>query len=149
MSDIQREQLEAFIEAHSRSATAMEKITGAMEAIARSQEKMWGTMEALSRVEANQKDLKDYCLKAVNELVPEVIDDKLKNCSIARDVEHTKWLIGIITIVIIICTCVLRATGGGDTNRLQGMQTQILQHIVEQEGNHGFATDKDTDAKNP
>ena len=136
MSDIQREQLEAFIDAHSKSATALEKITGAIESIARTQEKLVGTTEALSRMEENQKEMKELMTKGFSD----ILDDKLNNSDMARDITHVKWFISIVGIVVIVCMVILRLMGDNVTSNVTTMQTKILQNIISQQS-HGEPKD--------
>lgn len=156
MSDIQREQLEAFTEANARAAAVLEKLTGIMEAMAKGQERLsekittevpsaiinginsvannsnQRSLDIINRVEDGQKDI----LVAINTTMPSVVEEKISNSDMARDITHVKWFVGIVGIIVITSMVILKVTGFGGQDRAVQMQTQILQNILEKQ-NHG------------
>jgi hypothetical protein len=151
MSEISREELSAFAEAHAKSAVALERVTDALEVITQKQDKIIDkmtngvseaiingvtnnydnthkeTVASLNRIEGMQKDI----LEAINSKVPTSLDEKLKNSTIARDIEHTKWFVAIVGIVVIIAMVILRLLGVGLESKNISTQTQVLQHMLQ------------------
>ena len=146
MSDISREELVAFTEAHSKSAIALEKITESLEHIAKSQEKILEkvanglanaiiigvtenynnvhkeTITSLGRIESTMIDCSSK--------MAGVVEDKVENSAMSKDVEHTKWLVGIIGIVIIVCVVIMRVIGTESTNKTVTAQTIVLEDLL-------------------
>ena len=153
MSDISREELAAFTKAHSKSAVALDKITQTLEGIAIKQDKALDriehevsdsiiegvnnhyssthkdTISSLSRIEENQKTMKDSLTGAL-EKIPSTIDEKIKNSSISKDIEHVKWLVGIVGFVIIICTVIIRTAGNIHMDKTVVTQTAVLEELL-------------------
>jgi hypothetical protein len=91
MSEITREELAAFTDASTKSAVALEKVSTYLEAISENQGKLIDGMA-------------------------KVVEDKIQNSSISRDIEHTKWLVGIIGFAIIIVSVVIKFMDVGPIN---------------------------------
>ena len=122
MSEITKEELAAFTDAHSRSAIALERITDRLEDIALKQDKIIDkltngvthniiegvttnynathkeTIASLDRIEASNKP------EAVKTMLKETID----NSSMAKDVGYAKWFIGIVGLVVIVALVIIR-----------------------------------------
>jgi hypothetical protein len=144
MADISREELAAFTEAHTKSAVAMEKITDALENLTKNQDKLLDKMtngmsdSIIGGVTANydstQKSTVE-CLERIESAItsiPSMIDDKIENSSISRDAEHTKWLVGIIGFVIIVCVVIMRVIGNDNTSKVVSTQTAVLEELLKQ-----------------
>ena len=151
MSDISREELAAFTDASTKSAVALEKVSVSLENIAKKQdviiEKLANgivdhivdgvnshydvvhkeTIGSLSRVEAQQADIQDSIVVRM----PQSIEEKLTNSSIAQDILHTKWFIAITGTVIVVAMVLLRVVGFGVDNKQITDQTKTLEHMLE------------------
>jgi hypothetical protein len=106
MSEITREELAAFTDASTKSAVALGKVSSLLENISEAQSKC---KESLSST----------------------IDEKLENCSMARDIEHTKWLTGIIGFVVIVVTVMMRFMGSSYTPYDTKQQTIAIEHLID------------------
>jgi hypothetical protein len=155
MSDISREELGAFTEANSKLSVALEKITDALILITQKQDKILDkisngmigeivngvnshyndvhkeTISSLGRVEANQGTIKTL----ITDQVPTSIGTKLDNSTIARDIQHVKWFVAIVGLLIIIATTVVRGLDNRDILNKHDqpliIQTQALTHLLE------------------
>jgi hypothetical protein len=151
MSEISREELIAFAEAHSKTAVALDKITAALENITDKQDKIIDkmtngisdaivdgvtdnynsthkeTVAALARLESNQKDFRE----TITSKVPSIIDDKLSNSAMAKDIEHTKWFVATIGMVVIVATIILKFVGAPADQRMIEQQNQVIKHMLD------------------
>lgn len=124
MSEISREQLEAFTEATIKSATELEKIVSALHIVVEKQDKIVdrifnGMVEEIVIGVTNNynhthketidslKRIEDCNAKNV-EKIPAVINEIITNSDIAKDIQHVKWFVTIVGIVIIVATVILR-----------------------------------------
>jgi uncharacterized integral membrane protein len=105
MSEITREELAAFTEASTKSAVALEKVSESLERISSCQEKLV-------------------------EKVGVIVEDKLKNAPMAKDIEHTKWLVGIVGFVIIVVTVIFRVINVNTISNSTEQQTKIFEQII-------------------
>jgi len=146
MADISREELVAFTEAHSKSAVALEKITEALEGLTKNQDKLLDKMtngmsdSIIGGVVANYENTHKETIESLNRLeasmkdcsirLPALVDERIKNSTMSRDVEHTKWLVGIVGLVIIICVVIMRVIGNESTSRTVTTQTMALEELL-------------------
>lgn len=131
MAEITREELQAFTEAHTKSSVALEKIAEKLTDITTKQDKLIDkltngittsiitgvtdnyntvhkeTIMSLSRIETGQKDIREN--------MPNVVEEKIKNSNMARDIEHTKWFVAIVGIVVVVAMVILRSIEINDT----------------------------------
>jgi hypothetical protein len=146
MSEISREELIAFTEANTKSAISLDKIAGSLETIVEKQDKLSDslasavvigvndhydivhkeTMNSMSRIETECKDLK----LSITTTIPIIVDEKIKNSSISKDIEHVKWLVGIVGIVIIVCAVILRLAGNSNNEKSIDTQNKFIQHMI-------------------
>ena len=155
MSDISREELISFTEAHSKSAIALEKITEALESITEKQDKIIDrmtngvtdtivkgvvenynavhkeTISSLDRIEEGQVTIKTI----LDNKVPEIVQNTLGNSSIARDIQHVKWFVAIFGLIIMVATIVVRGLDNrsivSQHDQTMMAQTQTLQHLLQ------------------
>jgi len=151
MSDISREELAAFTEAHSKTAVALEKITGTLEIITQKQDKLVekmtngvtdsivhgvvsnyesthkGTIASLDRIENYTKEMKDALILRL----PSLVEDKLKNSDMAKDIQHTKWFVGIVGAAIIVAMVIIRVIGTALNPNIVEDNSKVLQHMLE------------------
>ena len=152
MSEVSKEELIAFTEAHSKSAVALERITETLENITQKQDKIIDkmsnglseviirgivdnyasihkeTVADLIRIECNQKDIKEAILSKI----PEVVSEKLTNSGIAKDLGYIKWFIGIVGMVIIVATVILKLMGASVESRIATTQAESLQKMLQE-----------------
>jgi cellobiose-specific phosphotransferase system component IIC len=117
MSEITREELAAFTDASTKSAVALEKVSTYLEAIAEKQAK---------------------CA----EVTASIVEEKLKNSSIAKDVEHVKWFVGIIGLVIIIVGVMLRIAGTTMSENSNVHQLKAIEHLLTEHEQRDTIQDK-------
>jgi len=106
MSEISREELAAFTEASTKSAVALEKVSESLERIAAAQDKC-------------------------TEKVAVIVEEKLKNAPMAKDIEHTKWLTGIVGFVIIVVTIIFRVINVNTISSSTEQQTRVIEQIMQ------------------
>lgn len=123
-NEISKEQLIAFTEATTKSATELEKIVSALHLIVEKQDKIVDrifngmvdeivdgvtknynnthkeTIDCLSRLEECHQDIRSN--------FPDNLEKKLQHSPWAKDIEHTKWFIAIVGVVVIVATVILR-----------------------------------------
>lgn len=59
-----------------------------------------------------------------------VLDDKLKNCDMAKDIGHTKWFIGIVGVIIVVATVVVNAVVKTNMDHERNASIQaIIEHF--------------------
>jgi hypothetical protein len=148
MSEISKEELTAFTEAHTKLAVTLERVTDALESITQKQDKLLDKMtngvsdsiiegvvgnynnthkETIFTLDRIEKELVDFCSK-----VPALIDEKLVNSSISKDIEHTKWLTGAVGLVVIIAMVILRIIGTNLNANIVSDNTGALQHMLQE-----------------
>lgn len=151
MSDISREELAAFTEAHSKTAVALEKITGTLEDITQKQDKLVdrmtngvtdsiitgvvsnyetthkGTIASLDRIESYTKEMKDALILRL----PTLVEEKLNNSDMAKDIQHTKWFIGIVGAAIVVAMVIIRVIGTALNANIVEDNSKVLQHMLE------------------
>jgi uncharacterized membrane protein len=107
MSEITREELAAFTDASTKSAVALEKVSASLEQIAENQSKCAETTAA-------------------------TIEEKLKNSQMAKDIEHTKWLVGTVGFVVIIAAVILRVIGSNISSNSNDQQIKVIEHLLQE-----------------
>lgn len=150
MSDISREELVAFTEAHSKTAVALDKITGTLEAITQKQDRLVekmtngitdsivdgvvsnyenthkGTVASLDRIESYTKEMKDALILRL----PTLVEEKLRNSDMAKDIQHTKWFVGIVGVAIIVAMVIIRVIGTSLNANISEDNSDILKHML-------------------
>jgi len=150
MSDISREELNAFTIANEKTSIVLEKIANQLEQIVIKEDKVMAklengianviisgvtrnyndvhkeTIDSLERVETMVKDNK---ILLTNNL-PLEISEKLSNSSIAKDIEHTKWFLAIAGIVIIVAVVIIRVLDNRSLSGKLSAETASLQHLL-------------------
>jgi hypothetical protein len=158
MSDISREELAAFSEAHSKSAVALEKVSQTMAIIIENQEKIKDKLResvsehSIDDIKANQDkmcdDIKECILQisdnqkklseSFDNKFPAILSEKITTSTMARDIEHTKWLVGIIGLAIIIVTVLSKVFISPPPSAIdKSLQHLLEQHMEATEGNKG------------
>jgi hypothetical protein len=68
---------------------------------------------------------------------PVIVEGVVTNSSISRDVNHVKWFVGIVGVVIIVATLILRLLGVGMPNLEKNEKTlmQMLETHIQQTTN--------------
>lgn len=146
-TDITKEELNAFTVSHEKVATSLEKIAGQLEQITDRQneinEKLSNgvtetiisgvvdnynathkeTVNSLIRIEENQKEIKEI----LSESMPTKLQEKIDNSSLARDMDHLKFLISAVGVIVIIVEVILRILG----NNFNSSQDQAMKHLLE------------------
>jgi hypothetical protein len=127
MSEISKEELNAFTEAHIKSSVALEKIAERLENILNSQEvivaKMTNGMPdtIIKGVVDNYNNTHKETVKSLERIeaklsqTPVDVIEKVSNSSIAKDIEHVKWFVGIVGVVVIVALVILRGLEMSDT----------------------------------
>jgi hypothetical protein len=127
MSEISKEELNAFTEAHIKSSVALEKIAERLESILNSQEvivaKMTNGMPdtIIKGVVDNYNNTHKETVKSLERIeaklsqTPVDVIEKVSNSSIAKDIEHVKWFVGIVGVVVIVAIVILRGLEMSDT----------------------------------
>lgn len=150
-SEISREQLEAFTEATIKSATELEKIVASLHIIVEKQDKIVDRIfngmvdEIVKGVTVNynntHKETID-CLSRLEKCNEEIrnnfsndIEKKLQNSSWAKDIEHTKWFIAIVGVVIIVATVLLRGLDNKTLLNQEAEQFRKATAIIERDIN--------------
>lgn len=142
-NEISKEQLIAFTEATTKSATELEKIVSALHLIVEKQDKIVDRIfngmvdEIVEGVTKNYNAVHketvecllrlEKCNAEIKENFPEHIEKKLQNSPWAKDIEHTKWFIAIVGIVVIVATVILR---GLDTRVCMSSELTELKKTV-------------------
>lgn len=148
MSEISKEELSAFTEAHTKLAVTLGRVTDALESITQKQDKLLDKItngvsdsivkgvtanydnthkETISTLDRIEKGMVDFCSK-----VPTLIDEKLINSSISKDIEHTKWITGAVGLVVIIAMVILRIIGTNLNANIVADNTNTLQHMLQE-----------------
>ena len=119
MSEISREELIAFTEAHARVSVALDKISERLADVLKNQDKIIGSLTAdtlaakvadavsvatATRLEASSKEIND----TLTTKLPGTLMEKINGSDIAKDVDHAKMFLGILTLVIIVTTVLLK-----------------------------------------
>jgi archaellum component FlaC len=148
MGEISKEELNAFTMSHEKTATVLEKIAGQLEQITSKQDKMISKLEnglsttIIEGVTKNYNQTHRETIESLNraekaiefnkelltDKIPTVVKDTISNSSIAKDVEHTKWLVSSVGIVVVIVSIILKMMGTSTTNS----ESKILQHMLQQ-----------------
>ena len=152
MYEVSKEELSAFTESNTKSAIALERVTDALELIIQKQDKLFDkmtngvsetiikgiitnydnthkeTVASLDRLEGKSKEI----LEALEDRIPLTFEEKLKNSSISRDIEHVKWLVSIVGIVVIIAMVILRIMGGDLSSKDTPTTQRLLQEHINQ-----------------
>jgi len=139
MGDISREELNAFTSSHEKVAGVLEKIAGQLERITLSQEKLLDKMsngitkDIIEGVTHNYNTIHKETIVSLekiqkfNDNTPTLIDDKITNSQIAKDIQHVKWFVGIIGTVIVVALVVIR---GLDMRHYFSLQKEDIRQIV-------------------
>ena len=128
MSEISREELIAFTEAHAKSSVAMEKICDRLGDVLKNQEKILqcvstgipttitaevvrqydaihkDTVGYLERVEAATKDIND----TIATKLPVTLMEKINSSDMSKDIDQAKIFLSILTLVVIVTTVLMR-----------------------------------------
>ena len=152
MSEITREELTAFTSSHEKVAVVLEKIANQLETIALKQDKLVdkfdnGVVKEIIQGVTNNyntvhKETIDHLSRMESaiannnvifvEKIPQEITEKLNNSEIAKDIAKVKWFIGIVGLVIIVATVILRGLDDRLVTKQNSENTQVLQHLLEQ-----------------
>ena len=62
------------------------------------------------------KEAQTHQCAAAKENFGTMIDEKLNNCDMAKDIGHTKWFVGVVGLIIVVATVIL----GGIDRRNEG-----------------------------
>lgn len=148
--NISRAELTAFTEAHSKAAVALEKVTDTLILITQKQDKLFDrmtngvsecivngvnnnydlihkeTVGLLNRIEGNQKLIMD----GLGKEIPLMVDERLKNSEMARDIGKTKFVVTISSVIIIIVIVIMRLIGTAAEFKLNGDQMAALKKYV-------------------
>ena len=139
MSEITREELNAMTQAYEKSATALEKIANQLEQIALKTDKLCDKLDngmsdaIIAGVTTNYNQvhketidtlarIENFSIKTVD-TVPVIVKEIINNSSISKNMEHIKWFVGIVGIVIIISTVIIR---GLDTRLIMNKDIATL-----------------------
>lgn len=141
--EVTKESLEIFTEATIKSATEMEKIVGALHAIISKQDQIVDRLmngmaqEIIDGVVSNYNSVHketidclrnlSECTKEVKNNMPIIMEDKVSNSTIAKDIEHVKWFVAIVGIAIIVATVVLR---GMETRAIVTAEVKTIQKAI-------------------
>lgn len=148
MSDISREELLAFTEAHARAAVTMEKITESLIAITQKQDKVIDktgfiidavirgvndnyniihkeTISSLNRIEEGVKHT-----PADTDKVKELFQEALDNSTIAKDISKTKIFTAIATTVTIVVIIIMRLIGAATEVRISESQVKAIKKEI-------------------
>ena len=163
MSDISREELAAFTEAHTKSATVLQRVTETLESISRGQERLFEkltngisgtiidgvsanysnahreTLEILGKCLLSHSEIRENQKTIMAELdkgIPNIIDEKLSGSSIATDIKHVKWFVGIIGVTVIVAMVIIKLLAGATSEKLVSVQYQVLQHMLTEQQVH-------------
>lgn len=148
MEGISKEELNAFTQAHEKTATVLEKIAGQLEQIVIKQDKLVDKLDngfseiIIEGVTKNYNNVHKETIVSLTRLeegveinrgiltdkIPVVVASTINNSSIAKDVEHTKWFVAIATLVIIIVSVFFRIINTNTNNK----ENQVLIHLLQQ-----------------
>ena len=144
--EISKEALEAFTLATIKSATELEKIVSSLQTVVEKQDKIVDRVfngmvhEIVDGITKNYDNTHRETISTLAELkcsiennrtiltdkVPAQIAEKLAVSEIATDMKHTKWIVGIATIVIIAVTVMFRLMGYDNANRENRMMELLV-----------------------
>lgn len=141
MAEITREELIALTESNSKIAVALDRIASRLEDVTTKQEKILDKLSngmsqtIINGVTTNYNNAhKDTIasldrIEKYNQGLDSFLDHKLDNSSIAKDIDRVKWFIGVVSLVIIVATVVLR----GIDNRVirTGEEKKLMQYLEE------------------
>ena len=146
--EITKESLDAFTEATKKSAAELESIVNALGAVGNKLDKVVDkitngmTQEIIDGVSKNYNSIHKETIDTLDRIeecaefnktllidkVPEVLSKTITNSTISKDVEHVKWLVSIVGVVVIIVSVLLRILGTSTINN----ESKLLQHLLEQ-----------------
>jgi hypothetical protein len=142
MSEITREELNAFTSAHEKSAAALEKIAGQLEQIVGKIDKVTDKLDngitnvIIEGVTKNYNQVHKETIDSLNrieengvivvEKVPEKIKEIISNSEISKDIQHVKWFIGAVGLITIVALVIIR---GMDSHILLKNENERLTQI--------------------
>lgn len=152
--EISKEALDAFTAATIKSATELEKIVSSLQMVVEKQDKIVDrvfngmTHEIIDGITKNYDNTHKETLSTLEELkravetnkmiltekVPVQIAEKLSVSDIATDMKHTKWIVGIATIVIIVVTVIFRIMGYDTNTKEEAVIEHLLRTHISQTG---------------
>jgi len=144
MSEITKEELLAFTDAHAKSAIALEAIANRLTDLTAKQDKMIDKItnglanHIIDGVTANYNQTHKETIKALEtlnakcEILPTKLIEKVNNSTMAKNIERAAWFIGIVGLAIIVATVVLR--GLDDRSITNTLMKNMNQQIEQLEG---------------
>lgn len=147
--NVSREELKAMVEVQSKNVEQLTIIANHLANIVDRENKIYERLyngmakEIASTVITHVQTLRDLVEEtkdcqaeqcaAAKETIAEVIEEKLSNSTIAKDIGHVKWFVGIVGVAIIVASVVLNGMfrKNDDDNYMKKLQTVIESYASE------------------
>lgn len=154
--EISKEELSVLTQTTIKYATELEKIVSSLQLVVEKQDKIVDRVfngmvhEIVDGITKNYDNTHKETVVALETLrnavevnrnilvdkIPEQITTQLQNSSIARDVEHTKWFVAIISIISILVVVFFRLTGINSLSKDNAIIEHLLKQHMTQTGNY-------------
>lgn len=118
-----RDELKAMVEVQSKNVEQLTVIANHLATIVDRENKIYErlynglskeitssivtSVEKVQELVTETKESQSHQCASARENMSEVLDDKLKNCDMAKDIGYTKWFVGIVGLIIVVVTVVL------------------------------------------
>ncbi len=120
MSELTKEEFKTLLEIQAKNVEQLTTIANHLTTIVDTQNSIYDRLyngmakEISDNVITTVKECNKHCseahLKLENTIgaMPVVVDEKIKNSDISRDIKHTKWFIGAVGLIIIVASILVR-----------------------------------------
>jgi hypothetical protein len=145
---VTRDELKAMVEVQSKNVEQLTVIANHLSTIVERENKIYDRLynglskeistAVISSIEKLAESVDECRDRQVSQCAAagNVIDEKLKNCDMAKDIGHTKWFIGIVGVIVIVSTIIVNAIvkTGTDDSRNKAVQALVEHFDKHQQG---------------
>ena len=141
---VTRDELKAMVEVQSKNVEQLTVIANHLATIVDRENKIYerlynglskeistavlGSVDKLHELVAATKEAQTHQCAAAKTNFGEMMDEKLMNCGMSKDIGHVKWFVGIVGLIIIVSSVIVNGLVRQASN---ASQTQDIKAIVQ------------------